>query len=87
MLNNTETNVSGSAAQQVIQLAASIFNMPEEKLSKNSHPDTTVGWDSLAQLQLVVSVEKNFEIKLSARDVMNIRKLGDAIDLVEARMA
>lgn len=82
MLNNTETDVSGSIAEQVIQLASGIFKEPSNSLSSNTTPDSCLGWDSLAQLQLVVSLEKNFQIKLGARDVMNIKSLADAIDIV-----
>jgi long-chain acyl-CoA synthetase len=82
MLNNTETNVSGSIAEQVIQLASGIFKEPADSLSPNTTPNLCMGWDSLAQLQLVVALEKNFQIKLGARDVMNIKSLSDAIEIV-----
>lgn len=83
MLNNTDVNVSGSVSNQVIQLAAGIFKVPMESLSPETSPDSTDGWDSLAQLQLVVALEKNFQIKLGARDIMNIKTLSNAIELVE----
>lgn len=86
ILNKAEADISGSVSEQVLQVAASIFNAPIDSLSSASTPDSVVGWDSLAQLQLVVGLEKNFQIKLSARDVMNIESLADAIKQIEQHL-
>jgi len=83
MQNNADTNISGSITEQVIQLATGIFKELTDSLSPKTTPDTCLGWDSLAQLQLVVALEKNFQIKLGARDVMNIKSLADAIEVVK----
>ena len=83
MLNNSEANVSGSIEEQVIQIAAGIFKEPVESLSSATTPESTIGWDSLAQLQIVVALEKIFQIKLGARDVMNIKSLANAIEIIK----
>lgn len=47
---------------------------------------TTVGdipdWDSLAQINLVVAIEKDFEIKVSLEDLETLSNVGDMMDLI-----
>ena len=85
-LNNTINEVSGSIPNQVISLAADIFKEDINKLNVSTTSGVQQGWDSLAQLQLIVALEKNFQIKLGARDVMNIKTLGNAISVVELHL-
>ena len=66
----------------VLSLAARSFKVPKSELSAASSPENTVGWDSLAHMELVVAIEKNFEIRFSPRDIMQIDCLQRAIDLV-----
>ncbi len=40
------------------------------------------GWDSLTNIDLVVAVEKHFKIKLTTRDVVALKNVGELIALV-----
>ena len=42
-------------------------------------------WDSLRHIQLISEVEKVFEIKFKLREIMNMNKVGDLIDLIDAK--
>ncbi len=66
-------------------MAASIFKMPIEELSRDSDPDNTWGWNSLAHVEFLLGLETSFEITMSARDIMNIKNMGDALAAVERK--
>ena len=85
-LSGAETSTSGSVMEQTFALAASIFKTPINELKPESTQETLVGWDSLGQLQLVVALEKHFNISLSARDVMNIKSLENAVEIVNSKL-
>ncbi|MES9957466.1 MAG: AMP-binding protein [Sedimenticola sp.] len=65
------------------QLAAEIFKLPIDRLSKDSHPDDTPGWDSLAFVSLIVELEKQWQLRLKARDIVSVANLGDLLRIVE----
>ena len=43
------------------------------------------GWDSLAHIRLVLTVEKAFKIKFSATEVSTLKNVGDLVALIKAR--
>lgn len=71
----------------VFSLAARSFKLPQSELSAFSSPENTVGWDSLAHMDLVVALEKHFGIRFSPRDIMQIDSLQRAIELVLSKAA
>jgi acyl carrier protein len=44
------------------------------------------GWDSLSNIDLVVAVEKHFKIKMTTRDVVSLKNVGELIRLVEKKL-
>lgn len=45
------------------------------------------GWDSFTHLQLLVTVEKEFGIKISGAEIMRLKNVGDLINLVQSKTA
>lgn len=69
--------------EDVLVLAAEVFNCPENELSLTSEPKTTVGWDSFAHVQLILAAETRYDIKIPARDFLGVKTLGDLARLLE----
>ena len=44
-------------------------------------------WDSLMHITLVVAVEKEFNVRLSAREVGALQNVGEMLDLIERKTA
>lgn len=42
-------------------------------------------WDSLAQVQLIVAIEKAFGIKFTAKEIMTWKNVGDMINSIESK--
>jgi len=40
------------------------------------------GWDSLAHVRLLLTIERKFQIKFSAPEVGGLRSVGDLVSLV-----
>lgn len=77
----------GSLADRVLDLAASVFQARREELSPASGDEEVAGWDSLNYLEFVLALERRFAFKMTPREVMGIRRLGDAIAVVERHAA
>ncbi len=66
--------------------AARSFKLPLAELSLTSCPENTVGWDSLAHMELVVAIEKDFGIRFLPREIMQIDSLQRAISLAALKI-
>ena len=86
---DTVENASTKASieQSVMTAASKVFHVEVTNLSKTSNPDNLEQWDSLAFLELVMSLEKTFSIKLPPKDIMSIRNLADATSAVKQQLA
>jgi acyl carrier protein len=45
------------------------------------------GWDSFRQIEIIMAVEERFGIKMSTRELDNLRSVGDLMSLVAAKTA
>ena len=43
------------------------------------------GWDSLAHIRLILTVEKAFKIKFSTSEIGKLNNVGDLVKLIKAR--
>jgi acyl carrier protein len=54
-------------------------------LSENTVPAEVDGWDSLAHIQLVVAIEKHFDIKFTSEEILLWKNIGEMIDCILAK--
>ncbi len=45
------------------------------------------GWDSLAHVRLMLTVERAFSIKLTASDIGRLKSVGDLVELIARKSA
>jgi len=43
------------------------------------------GWDSLAHIRLMLTVEKTFKVRFSAAEIGKLQNVGDLVALIEAK--
>jgi acyl carrier protein len=73
-------------ANQVRSLAAEIFQVDPASLSDESGPDDVLNWDSYAHVELVMALEKNFNMRLTPKEFMQLRTLRQASEIVTRRL-
>lgn len=42
-------------------------------------------WDSLSQVQLIVAIEKTFNIKFTAKEILMWKNVGDMVNSIESK--
>jgi long-chain acyl-CoA synthetase len=87
MLGSAPSAASGQGAgadvaARVLRVAAASFKTEPGKLGLHSTPEDVPGWDSLAHMQLVGALEKEFGVQLHARDIMALDRLDKALKMV-----
>lgn len=54
-------------------------------LTETTTADDVEGWDSLGHIQLVVSIEKRFNIKFSAYEMLSWRNVGQMVETISSK--
>lgn len=80
------SNVTKPNSEQCETMLGEIFRDFFDDDSLVLRPDMTArdvdGWDSLAHVRLLLSIERKFQIKFSAPEVGDLRSVGDLASLI-----
>lgn len=75
--------------QQIYERLTTIFDDVFDTGDLVLTPDLTArdvdGWDSLAHIRLIVTIEKAFKIKFSASEIGRLENVGDLVALIQSR--
>jgi acyl carrier protein len=64
------------------QVLARVFGVSPAELSDASSPDTIESWDSLAQMMMVVELEREYGVSIAPEEAIQIRTVGAVKDLL-----
>lgn len=67
---------------KLAQIIAELFHLNPQKISIDDDTDTIEEWDSLGHIQLILSVEEAFKVKLSTKlipKLISIKAIQDAL--------
>ena len=62
-----------------------VFSNEKLKIDYDTSPDTITQWDSLAQINLVIGIEKLINIKFNVSELANPKNVGEMIDIIIAK--
>ena len=65
---------------------AKILNVDESQLTNESSPNTIENWDSLKQMEIIVSIEEEFNIEFDDDDVLNIKNIDSIINILSSKI-
>jgi acyl carrier protein len=63
-----------------------VFDEPSISVGRASNSGTIAGWDSLAHINLVTSVEQEFGIRFALGELQGLKNVGDMLDLMEVKL-
>ena len=72
--------------EKVINIISNKLGLPKEEVTPAPSFTMDLGADSLDTVELIMDFEKEFSLKISDEDAMNIKTVGDAIEYISARM-
>ncbi len=75
------------ATQEAIYVALTeifndVFMRDDMELAPALTAKDVPGWDSFKQIEIMVSVEERFNIKLNTREIDNLKNVGDLADII-----
>jgi len=63
-----------------------IFDEEEMIIEGKTNPDDIEDWDSLNHINIVNAIEKEFKVKFTLNELMNLKNVGDMIDIVRNKL-
>ncbi len=76
--------------QQIYNQLQDIFALvlPEApSLSATTSARQVPGWDSIAQIQIIVETEKRFQIRFNLGEVETARNIGELVQLIQSHLS
>ena len=70
---------------QILQILKSVIGVDD--IDSNVSQDNCEQWDSMAQLNLVVELEMEFDIALEPEEISEMRTFSDVVRVVKAKIA
>lgn len=64
-----------------------VFDEDDLEITRQSSADDIEDWDSLAQINLLTAIEKEFSLKFSLNELVTLNDVGDMVDLVASKVA
>ena len=76
--------MSGTSMDQILERLTNVFQDVFDDdsivLTENSTADDIEEWDSLNQIKIILACEKEFNIKLNARDINTLENVGAMLE-------
>ncbi len=69
--------------EELTEIFRDIFDDEELVIGDETTADDIEDWDSLEQINLLVAIEKKFNIKIRLGDVSGLENVGRMVDLIE----
>ncbi|MDR2441806.1 MAG: acyl carrier protein [Planctomycetaceae bacterium] len=64
---------------------ADTFDIDGKTITHETSAKDVSGWDSVAHVMLITSIEKKFAIHFTGREIAGFKTVGDLIDAVEKK--
>lgn len=73
--------------EEIKEIMIDIFDDEDLRITMETNADDIEEWDSLAQMNIMVSVSKHFKVKFSVEEIANLHNVGDLVKAVRAKLA
>lgn len=69
--------------EKVVELVASELSVSKEELNASTHLQNDLNADSLDAVELIMSVEEEFDIEIPDEAAQNLKTIGDLVSFIE----
>ena len=70
--------------EKVKAILAEQFDVEEDKITADTDPQEDLGADSLDVVDLLMSIEDEFEVEVPDEEIENIKTVGSLVSYIEA---
>ena len=73
-------------AEKIKSIVADSFGLYYDEVTLDTGPSNTVSWDSFGQMDLVLNIEKEFDITLEFDEIFKIVSTQTLLEVVEDKL-
>ena len=73
-------------AEKVTIIVADTFDLPYDEVTFDTGPSNIASWDSFGQMNLVLNIEKEFDVTLEFDEIFKIVSIQTLIEVVEEKL-
>jgi len=63
-----------------------VLDQPDLTISRESNASNVVGWDSLAHVNLITSIQQHFRVKFALGELEELKNVGEMVDLITVKL-
>ena len=71
---------------KIKQILADTLDVSEDEISADTNIATDLGADSLDVVEILMSIEDEFDIEIPDSEIENIRTIGELVEFIETNM-
>jgi len=71
--------------ESLTEIFQDVFEDDEMDVTRELSAQDVPAWDSLMHVNLILAIERKFEIRFSSSEVSSLKNAGDLIDLIETK--
>jgi acyl carrier protein len=72
--------------EQVQTLAADVFRVPKASLTAAASPNEIEAWDSIQNVNLVMSLEQQFSVQFDTDELERMKSIGDITEVLTRKL-
>lgn len=73
--------------EKVINIVSQIIGVAAENLNEESSPENVSYWDSLKHMNLILSLEEEFQVTFSDEEIMEMKNVKSIIETLKSHSA
>ena len=73
--------------ERILRIFRESFDRPSLEIQDTHSAKDIAGWDSLMQVNLIVSVEEEFNLRFTSKEIAGFECIGDMKRAIAAKMA
>jgi acyl carrier protein len=73
--------------ERVRRIVSDVFAVPVDQVTDESSPETIEAWDSMAHLNLVLSLEQEFAVTFDLDEIAQLTSVRAIVDRITSRIA
>jgi acyl carrier protein len=72
---------------EVQEIFRDVLDEPDLVLTRQSNAESVPEWDSLAHINLITAIERQYKVKFALGELQEMKHMGDLLDLLARKIA
>ncbi len=66
-------------------LLSDIFDISEKEIDNNIYLNEIKGWDSVKHMELILTIEENYNISLTGDEIASLKSFSDIVKMINSK--